>query len=284
MVNNMQQFENYLSTCLADLNPSNVKEAMQYSLMNGGKRIRPALLFAMIQSYGLQPEIGYTVAAGIEMIHTYSLIHDDLPAMDNDTLRRGKPTCHIAYGEACAILAGDALLTQAFLQAANASDDHYINTQIVKEFVHNAGADGMVLGQIRDLEGEQKVLTTNAELEAIHIYKTGKLLILPLVCGALLAKHEEHIPVLREIGKKIGLSFQIQDDILDVTSTKEVLGKDINSDSQNNKSTYVTIMGIDAASNYANSLYEEAKQLLYTLPVQHTALLEVLDNLSKRNH
>ena len=231
----MNNFETYLQHICDALQDSKVKDAMQYSLMAGGKRIRPQILLAALQCYGIEERVGYPVAAAIEMIHTYSLIHDDLPAMDDDTLRRGKPTCHVQFDEATAILAGDALLTQAFLLGAMASEDAMVNCAIVKALSRYAGADGMVLGQIKDLEGEVKEDLTLAELKDIHYYKTGRLLTLPLVCAAYLTHHEEDIPAWEQIGSDLGLSFQIQDDILDVTSTVEELGKNINSDAQNNK-------------------------------------------------
>lgn len=275
-------FETYLAHSLDYLPDSIVKEAMLYSLTNGGKRTRPQLLFEALIGYGIDEEVGYTCAAGIEMIHTYSLIHDDLPAMDNDTLRRGKPTCHIAFDEATAILAGDGLLTHAFHQASSASDIAEQNVQIMKAFVKFAGCDGMILGQIYDLAGEKKDSLAMNELELIHFYKTGKLLTLPLICAAILANHPEDCKTWEEIGKRIGLSFQIQDDLFDVTSSVEELGKDINSDAQNNKSTYATIMGLEEATKLYERYYEEAKGLIQNLAISSNGLNALLESLRER--
>ena len=252
--------------------------------MAGGKRIRPQILLAALQCYGIEERVGYPVAAAIEMIHTYSLIHDDLPAMDDDTLRRGKPTCHVQFDEATAILAGDALLTQAFLLGAMASEDAMVNCAIVKALSRYAGADGMVLGQIKDLEGEVKEDLTLAELKDIHYYKTGRLLTLPLVCAAYLTHHEEDIPAWEQIGSDLGLSFQIQDDILDVTSTVEELGKNINSDAQNNKRTYVSLLGIEEAQKEASFYYERAQQRLHELFDDAHALDAIFVALTKRKN
>lgn len=280
----MHEFEAYLTSLFDPIAPSKVKDAMMYSLLDGGKRIRPRLLFATLQAYGLKPEKGYAAAAAIEMIHTYSLIHDDLPAMDDDTLRRGKPTCHVRFDEATAILAGDALLTMAFSQAVQASEDAKVNCAIVKEMVENAGADGMILGQIRDIEGEQIQLDSVSQLQDIHIYKTGKLLTLPLICGALLSDHNGDLDSWKEIGKLIGLSFQIQDDVLDVTSTSEQLGKNANSDLENNKSTYVSIMGIQEATQEANDLFEQAKKILSHLNIHKEPMEEIFQYLIHRKN
>ena len=278
----MSEFETYLSTVLDDVKNSTVKEAMRYSLMAGGKRIRPQLLLSTLKAYGANAHVGYKAAAAIEMIHTYSLIHDDLPAMDNDTLRRGKPTCHVKYGEANAILAGDALLTQAFVLGANACEEADINCHIVSLLSRYSGADGMVLGQCLDLEGEAKKDITLEEMKEIHYYKTGRLLTLPLLCAAYLTHNEKDIPVWENIGSLLGLSFQIQDDVLDVTADETELGKNINSDADNNKTTYVTLLGIEDALSQANAYYEEALCLLDTLKINKEPLMEVFVALLHR--
>lgn len=280
----MNEFETYLQHVLDEVSDSKVKEAMQYSLMAKGKRVRPKLLLAALKGYGWDEQRGYKTAAAIEMIHTYSLIHDDLPAMDDDTLRRGKPTCHVKFDEATAILAGDALLTQAFLLGATACDDAQINGAIVKALSHYAGADGMVLGQCKDLDGENKPDLTLEELKAIHFYKTGKLLTLPLVCAAYLAGHKEDCEAWEKIGSAIGLSFQIQDDILDVTSTIEELGKNINSDAENHKHTYVSLMGIKEAEKQADYYYEYAQKALHELAIDASALDEIFAALARRKN
>lgn len=280
----MPEFEAYLASLFEQIEPSKVKDAMMYSLLNGGKRIRPRLLLATLSAYGQKCEKGFAAAAAIEMIHTYSLIHDDLPAMDNDTLRRGKPTCHVAFDEATAILAGDALLTMAFDLAAQAGEDAKTSLMIVRECAQNAGANGMVLGQARDLEGEGKTFHQVHQLQDIHIYKTGKLLILPLVCGAILAQRHGDISVWREIGELIGLSFQIQDDVLDVTASSEQLGKNANSDVENDKSTYVKILGIEAAKSEAIDLFDKAKACLATLNIHKEPMEEIFKVLIQRKN
>lgn len=280
----MNNFEEYLSHVLDQVSDSKVKEAMQYSLMAGGKRIRPRLLFAVLAAYGVREEAGYPVAAAIEMIHTYSLIHDDLPAMDNDTLRRGKPTCHVQFDEATAILAGDALLTQAFVLAAQADCSAQRKADILNALAVYSGADGMILGQIKDIEGEAKKNVSLEELKDIFIYKTGKLLTLPMECACLIAERKGDIPTWKKIGEAIGLSFQIQDDILDVTSTKEELGKNINSDLSNDKTTYVTLRGIDGARQDAEQYYEEALAQLHSLMVHDEKVIELLQLLIHRKH
>lgn len=280
----MPDFESYLSHCLDTLEHSRVREAMQYSLMAGGKRVRPKLLLAVLRAYGLEESIGYPVAAAIEMIHTYSLIHDDLPAMDNDTLRRGMPTCHVKYGEDVAILAGDALLTQAFHTAAMCPCRAEVLVEILKLLSDFSGANGMILGQIKDLEGEANPSIDHAGLQDIHYYKTGRLLSLPLVCAALIAERNEDVAVWERIGADTGLSFQIQDDILDVTSTVEELGKNINSDAENDKTTYVTLMGIEAAQKEADVYYQRALAQLATLPLDAAPVRKLFDQLMKRKN
>lgn len=275
-------FETYLMHALDDVTPSKVKDAMQYSLMNGGKRIRPRLLLEILKGYGDSEEKGYACAAGIEMIHTYSLIHDDLPAMDNDTLRRGKPTCHIAFDEATAILAGDGLLTQSFAFAANTCEDPIKNMEIVKLFVKFSGSDGMIFGQVLDIAAEHQTSMKEAELERVHYYKTGRLLTLPMVCAAIISNHRQDIEVWEKVGEYIGLSFQIQDDLLDVLSTSDELGKNINSDVDNGKPTYATIMSIPQAQKLCDEYYTKAKLLVNDLDFDTTGLYALFDILRER--
>lgn len=280
----MNNFEEYLLHSLDGVQDSKVKEAMKYSLMAGGKRIRPRLLFAVLSAYGVREEAGYPVAAAIEMIHTYSLIHDDLPAMDNDTLRRGKPTCHVQFDEATAILAGDALLTQAFITASEVDTSSSLKADILKALAQYSGADGMILGQIKDIEGEAKASVTLEELLDIFEYKTSKLLTLPMVCACFIAERKGDISVWKKIGRAIGLSFQIQDDILDITSTKEELGKNINSDLSNDKTTYVSLRGVDGARADAQKYYDEAMAELKSLTVHDEKVIELLQLLINRKH
>lgn len=280
----MKTFEQYLKDLFATLPNSRVVDAMKYSLEAGGKRARPKLLFAALKDYGLNEEIGYAAGAAIEMIHTYSLIHDDLPAMDDDTLRRGLPTCHIAFDEASAILAGDGLLTHAFYLAANASDDPKIAMNIVKAVSMYSGAAGMIHGQCLDLAAEKQTSITIEEILQIHEYKTAKLLTLPLLCAAYLANREEDCPLWMEFGKHIGLAFQIQDDILDVTSSEEVLGKNINSDVAQEKNTYVTLKGLTQAQLDVDTHFTRAFEILDQLNLQDSNVSDIAKGLQNRKN
>lgn len=279
----MNEFEAYLTSLFENRKPSKVKDAMMYSLLNKGKRIRPRLLFSVLAAYGQDIKKGYAAAAAIEMIHTYSLIHDDLPAMDNDTLRRGRATCHVAFDEATAILAGDGLLTMAFEVAAQAEMDAKASLAIVAECAKCAGFEGMILGQAKDLAAEYTPVNQESQLEDIHIYKTGKLLTLPLVCGAILSNHTGDIENWKQIGRLIGLSFQIQDDVLDVVASSEQLGKNAGSDEQQHKSTYVTLLGVEKAQVKAQDLFQQAFAELNNMNIHKEAIEDILNELIHRN-
>lgn len=242
----LNEFETYLKEKVTQGHNSKVKDAMAYSLLQGGKRIRPQLLFATLMAYGLDQKVGFPCAAAIEMIHTYSLIHDDLPAMDDDDLRRGKPSCHKAYGEAFAILAGDGLLTRAFdvVLESDASSDQKV--QLVHLLSDYAGVYGMVYGQELDLLAEDDTAMSIDKVFAIDAYKTAKLLTLPLLCGATLADKEKDYPHWEKIGYDLGIQFQIQDDILDQTQSSQALGKST-SDQENHKQTFVSLLGLEKA-------------------------------------
>lgn len=281
-VKSMNDFEAYLASLFENRMDSKVKEAMMYSLLNKGKRIRPRLLFAVLAAYGQDIKKGYAAAAAIEMIHTYSLIHDDLPAMDDDTLRRGQPTCHVAFDEACAILAGDGLLTMAFETAAQAGEDAKTSLAIVAECAKGAGFEGMILGQAKDLAAENVPVNKESQLEDIHLYKTGKLLTLPLICGAILSNHHGDIDNWRMIGQLIGLSFQIQDDVLDVTSTTAQLGKNAGSDVEQHKCTYVTLLGVEKAQEKAQELFQQAFDRLNKMNIHKEVIEDILNELIHR--
>jgi len=247
--------------------PEALRKAMRYSLFAGGKRLRPTLVLAAADCCGLAPRKALKTAAALEMIHTYSLIHDDLPAMDDDDLRRGKPTNHKVFGEAMAILAGDGLLTKAFeAAAANAADlklDGKASAELVRLIAFGAGAEGMVGGQVADLaaEGASKKLSKAASartLEAVHRRKTGALIIASLDAGAVLAgASEAKRESLRSYGECVGLAFQIADDVLDVVGDKKKLGKR-GSDRDNGKLTYASLYGVDGARAKARALVEMA--------------------------
>ena len=249
-------FEQLLKEKIEALPQSRVRDAMEYSLMAGGKRIRPSLLYAAVRGYGLEENIADEFACAIEMIHTYSLIHDDLPAMDNDDLRRGRPTCHRQFDEATAILAGDGLLTYAFEVAASSPCSPDKTTAALRLLAEMAGAGGMVLGQCLDIF-EESGTTSWQDVETIQKYKTGCLLSVPLMIAAILASRPQDMDAWHRIGNQIGLAFQIQDDILDVRLTPEEFGKST-SDSDNDKVTSVSLFGIETAERMMNGLYDEA--------------------------
>ena len=279
----MQRFEAYLEALQTSFRPSRTRDAMFYSLLAGGKRVRPRLLLALLKGYGKEESLGYPCAAAIEMIHTYSLIHDDLPAMDDDDLRRGRPTCHIAFDEATAILAGDALLSEAFGIVMKSECSAEIRGRLVELLSAYAGVDGMILGQTLDIAAERQPVSDIEALEEIHRHKTGKLLTLPLLCAAWLGDHPQDIEALQQIGERIGLSFQIQDDILDVTRSRQELGKST-SDEKNHKSTYVSLLGIEASQALADRYYEEAMQQIKGLHADTQELLSFLKELKDRRH
>lgn len=251
-------FEEELNRAIDQITDSRTREAMRYSLLAGGKRIRPSLLFLALKGYGKDEAEGLPFAIALEMIHTYSLIHDDLPAMDNDDLRRGRPTCHRQFDEATAILAGDGLLTYAFTMASGADVPAEKKVKCISILAEMAGPDGMVYGQTLDM-AEDSTYDFEA-LKKVHKYKTGCLLSAPLMMAAVLADQEDAVVEhWHEIGDTIGLAFQVQDDILDVLETPEQLGKS-NSDERNEKVTSVSLLGLDKAEQLMDSLYEESEK------------------------
>jgi len=236
--------------------------AMRYSVFNGGKRLRPALCFAAANAIGGGNTTDNTakVAAAVEAIHAYSLIHDDLPAMDDDDLRRGKPTCHIQFGEATAILAGDALQSLAFQQLTELSDlPAETRLELVSMLSRYAGCAGMVTGQAIDLAATGQALQLE-QLKTMHGYKTGALIEASVLMGAIAtgAAKQQQLDALKQFASAIGLAFQIQDDILDVESSTEQLGKQQGSDAANNKSTYTSILGLEQAREQAAELYQQS--------------------------
>lgn len=263
-----------------------VIEAMNYSFLSGGKRLRPMLMQETYRMFGGKSSVVEPFMAAIEMIHTYSLIHDDLPAMDNDEYRRGRKTTHIVYGEAMAILAGDGLLNHAFETAISALTMEPNNPQIAKAlavFARKAGIYGMIGGQTVDIESEGTPLNKE-KLNFIYELKTGALIEASMLIGAILAgatKKEQDI--VGAIARNVGLAFQIQDDILDVTSTLEVLGKPIGSDEKNEKSTYVSLEGIEKARKEVQELTEDAVGLMNSLVVKNEFLSNLLMHLIYRD-
>ena len=263
-----------------------VIEAMNYSIRSGGKRLRPMLMSETYRMFGGRSDVVEPFMAAIEMIHTYSLIHDDLPAMDNDEYRRGRKTTHIVYGEAMGILAGDGLLNLAFETATLALEKEPENRNIAKALrilAGKAGIYGMIGGQTVDIETDQTNEVTKEQLDFIYELKTSALIEASMLIGAVLAgatKNEQN--VIGQVAKKVGIAFQIQDDILDVTSTTEVLGKPVGSDARNQKATYVTYEGLEKAKQDVEKISMEAVEQMESLVVKNEFLTELLMTLIHR--
>lgn len=263
--------------------PSRLAEAMRYSVMAGGKRLRPILALMACEACDGELDDALPAACALEMIHTYSLIHDDLPAMDDDDLRRGRPTCHKAFDEATAILAGDALLTLAFEVTAQHMQPA-VAAQCVVELAEASGASGMVGGQMADLEAETRADATLEALEGIHRRKTGALLRAPLRLGALAAQApESHLESLDRYGRAVGLAFQIVDDLLDVEGDEAKMGKRVRKDSNLGKWTYPGLLGIEASRTRARDLAEEAVSSLAPLGAGADRLRELARHLVERD-
>lgn len=275
------RIEKVLEEKINELSDSKVKEAMRYSLIAPGKRVRPNLLYEVVKGYGLLESIADEFACAIEMIHTYSLIHDDLPAMDNDDLRRGRLTCHKQFDEATAILAGDGLLTYAFDVASSSTADPSIVVKCIQVLAQCAGSNGMVLGQ--DLDMNESNTSDWDYVRKVHKYKTGCLLSAPLMMGALLAgKNDETVRQWHEIGISLGLAFQIQDDILDVELSSEEFGKS-NSDEKNDKKTSVSLLGLEQSKELMISEYEKVKQSISEMhDFNGEKLISFIESIEKR--
>ncbi|MDL1983526.1 MAG: polyprenyl synthetase family protein [Deltaproteobacteria bacterium] len=244
-------------------NSSRIVQAMHYSLMAGGKRVRPILCIAASEAVGGNADDVLPAACALEMIHTYSLIHDDLPAMDNDDLRRGKPTCHVAFDEATAILAGDALLTLAFRILSSINENNSSNQlKVIRKISFAAGYNGMIEGQMRDIASEGTLLSLK-ELEDMHSLKTGALIEASIFSGALLGcGTPKQIDQLEIYAKNIGLAFQVTDDILNIEGDPAVMGKAVGTDNARGKSTYPSIMGLNKSKEFARKLVRNALQAL----------------------
>lgn len=256
-------------------NNNTLERAMVYSLENGGKRVRPILLLMILESFGTRREKGLNIAIALEMIHTYSLIHDDLPAMDDDDLRRGQPTNHKVFGEAVAILAGDALLTDAFSMIYLSSLTPEQKIQLIGELSHFAGSKGMIKGQLLDMEAEDTTVGLDG-LKKIHALKTGALFRFAcLAAGVIAGGNEATIDDLTSFANHLGLAFQIQDDILDVEGDTDKIGKTVGSDIANNKSTYVSLLGLDGAKQMLTDEIAAALAVLEKLSAD-TELLKQL--------
>lgn len=276
-----------INACLNELTmhlkDGRVKEALCYSLEAGGKRLRPMLMLSAIRSYGMDYHPYIPFACAIEFVHTYSLIHDDLPAMDDDDLRRGKPTCHKQYDEATAILAGDALLTEAFriLSYELPEFDPIKRIELIRILTEASGQCGMVYGQQQDLAFENKKASLE-ELKDIHQHKTGCLIQAPLLMASVICNKNDYDAWLN-IGMAMGQAFQIQDDILDVIGDVEKLGKQVGMDEIHNKSTYVSILGLEGAKDELNRYYQDALVAIYRLTINHGLMIGILESLVHRD-
>lgn len=279
------------STSAADC-PSKLRESMAHSLLAGGKRLRPLLVLLAAEACGGEIEAALPAACAIEMVHTYSLIHDDLPAMDDDDFRRGRPTNHKVFGEAMAILAGDALLTLAFEVIAQHTQPASVAAACCADLAGASGWCGMVAGQVADIEGEQRQLdnkvdaaTELAHLEAIHRRKTGRLLTSAVTLGARVAQADPDLLArFEQFGKRVGLAFQIADDLLDVTGDAAKIGKGVSKDAARGKMTYPGLMGLENSRKKADDLIDEACQLLEPLGARSHKLTALARFVTQRDH
>lgn len=274
--NNLEIFENHFQNEMRNwFSEDNIlNESCLYSLNAGGKRIRPLLTVAIAKALGGNLKVAFQCGSAIEMIHTYSLIHDDLPAMDNDDLRRGKPTNHKVFGEAMAILAGDALLNEAPLFLKSKLNKEGLNAErinnIIFELLEASGARGMILGQVLDISSEKEDNSSFSKeellkkVEQIHYYKTGRLLALATKLGALSVENlaNEDFQKVSKIGDNIGLAFQVMDDILDITASTEELGKTAGKDLEQNKLTYPSILGLAQSRSFGLNLLNSAEEMI----------------------
>jgi geranylgeranyl diphosphate synthase type II len=284
------EIDRFLETVVPDggTPPARLHEAMRYSLLAGGKRVRPILAIATAEALGPASPAVLPVAASLELVHTYSLIHDDLPAMDNDDYRRGRPTNHKVYGEAMAILAGDALLTLAFSLCSRPDLADHLDAgrqvRIIQELALGAGHLGMVGGQVLDIQAENQDIDL-ATLQTIHAHKTGKLIRASVRIGGLLGgASPEQLERLTGYGEDIGLAFQIADDVLNVTGTREELGKDPNTDAQRGKKTYPTFCGVEGARTLAAQCATRAIARLDIFDAKADALREIARYITTRKN
>lgn len=274
--------ENKLQELISHMKEGPIREAALYSLMAGGKRIRPIFMLSTIKSYGLNEKDYVDIACALEMVHTYSLIHDDLPAMDDDDLRRGKPTCHKVYGEATAILAGDALLTEAFyVISMNKKISADKKLQLIQILADCAGQNGMIYGQQQDLYYENHECDLD-NLKEIHHYKTARLIEASFMMASTIAS-EKDIHHWKTIGTAIGQAFQIQDDLLDAIGNEKELGKKTGMDAVHHKATYVSLLGIEEAKVECHKWFQKALSELNDLPLKDDLVIQLIKGLVDRH-
>jgi geranylgeranyl diphosphate synthase, type II len=269
----------------ATTRPARLHAAMRYSLEAGGKRLRPVLLLAVADLFGAPEEAALPAAVAMECVHTYSLIHDDLPCMDNDDLRRGRPTAHKQYDEATALLAGDALLTHAFaLLAAAYAAQPTLAHALIRELADAAGSRRLIGGQMEDLLAEKKANATADELEFIHLNKTAAMIEASLVMGALIGgANENDVSTLRNMGRHLGLAFQIVDDVLDATADSQTLGKTAGKDAKADKTTFVKLHGIEASRRLAKEHTAAVQDALQKLPGRKEFLTALVGSMGTRS-
>ncbi|MBQ8870153.1 MAG: polyprenyl synthetase family protein [Alphaproteobacteria bacterium] len=265
-----------------------VVEAMEYSVTNGGKRLRPFLVSECAKLFDIDFNCSFTAAISLEMLHSYSLIHDDLPAMDNDDLRRGKPTCHKQFDEATAILAGDGLLTFAFEVLAKSDYEDKTKIELIKMLSIASGAvNGMIAGQMLDLSAEKMHNIQNPEniIKRIEEMKTGCLIKYACQAGGIIGQaSEKQMQILSDYSRKIGIAFQIADDILDATGSQEIVGKTLKKDKNQNKLTFVSCYGVDEARTMAKRLIHEAKEIIGLFGEKSHTLQDLADFIINRDH
>lgn len=280
-----ENLEKYLP--LADELPSSIHASMRYSVFAGGKRVRPVLMLSACEAVGGDMRTAIPAACAMEMIHTYSLIHDDLPAMDNDDFRRGNPTNHKVFGEATAILAGDALLTEAFILLSKPEWAEGLAPSTLARVIHEialcSGSRGMIGGQVVDMESEGKKEIDLATVQYIHTHKTGALIRASVKTGALLGgAGEADLNAMIRYGEAVGLAFQIADDILDIEGTTEQIGKDAGSDQARGKATYPAVMGLAESKRRASELVETAIEALYRFGEKAEPLRAIASYIAQR--
>jgi geranylgeranyl diphosphate synthase, type II len=271
---NNSLLDRFLLECLSSFTGGHrLMESMRYSLMSGGKRLRPNLCLAANDAVGGNALTVLPIAAALEMVHTYSLIHDDLPAMDDDDLRRGQKTCHVAFDEATAILAGDALLTLAFQVLASMQTNHSERViEVIRIIASAAGPGGMVLGQMLDMQSEGRTLTRE-ELQNLHALKTGSMIEAALVTGAIVGEGSPaQVEAIRAYGQAIGLAFQVVDDILNVEGDPAVMGKAAGTDRVRQKNSYPALLGLEKSRDFAQNLVRSALEALAGFGVEAEAL------------
>ncbi len=268
----------------ASTRPARLHEAMRYSLQAGGKRLRPVLVLATAELFGSRDDAALPAAVAIECLHTYSLIHDDLPCMDNDDLRRGRLTAHKAFDEATALLAGDALLTHAFALLAESYPGN-LARHLVRELGSAAGSQHLIGGQMEDLLAEHHTDTTAADLEFIHLNKTAAMIVAAFALGGLVGgASESDLASLRTAGRHVGLAFQIVDDVLDVTADSATLGKTAGKDARAGKATFVKLHGLEASRRLATEQTERALAALDRLPGDHAILVALIKTMASRSN